>query len=285
MPVYNAEKYIREAIDSLLAQTYTEFELIISDNYSTDGTEAICRKYLSLDPRVRYIRQHQNQGAPANFDFVLNHAVGEYFMWAASDDVWDVRWISALLSAIKDTNSQAAFGKIQCIDENSELFDHYANDSTFNYRGPPLLRQIKYFMEFEGAGKANPIYGLWRTEALRSIKLESYRFDYLVVFDLLKHSNITGSLDAIIYKRFHLQSEGGTSNGTHNLETHNSVRHLLTRITNPFPELLINNYYISAGAAKPYFVLMTPFKYVIAYWFYVARKFNLSLRPQKRHRQ
>ena len=60
MPVYNGEKFIREAIDSLLAQTFSDFELIISDNCSTDKTQEICKEYASKDPRVKYLRQIEN---------------------------------------------------------------------------------------------------------------------------------------------------------------------------------------------------------------------------------
>jgi glycosyltransferase involved in cell wall biosynthesis len=87
MPVYNSEPFIREALDSLLAQTFTDFELIISDNASTDSTEAICLKYAERDTRIKYIRQTKNIGPVPNFKFVLDEAVGEYFMWAAADDV------------------------------------------------------------------------------------------------------------------------------------------------------------------------------------------------------
>jgi glycosyltransferase involved in cell wall biosynthesis len=87
MPVYNGEKYIREALDSLLAQTFTDFELIISDNASTDRTEAICLEYAKNDSRIRYVRQDENKGMDANSKFVLDEARGEYFMWAAHDDV------------------------------------------------------------------------------------------------------------------------------------------------------------------------------------------------------
>ena len=86
MPVYNGEKYIREALDSLLAQTFENFELIISDNCSTDGTSHICKEYTSRDSRIRYIRQDTNIGPIANFEFVLQEARGEFFMWAACDD-------------------------------------------------------------------------------------------------------------------------------------------------------------------------------------------------------
>lgn len=86
MPVYNGEAFIRAAVESLLAQTFKDFELIISDNASTDLTEKICRDYASKDPRIRYVRQKNNIGALGNFLFVLNEAAGDYFMWNAADD-------------------------------------------------------------------------------------------------------------------------------------------------------------------------------------------------------
>ena len=87
LPVYNGENFIAEAIESLLAQTYTDFELIISDNCSTDGTQQICEKYAALDDRVRYHRAEENQGAKWNFPHVFSLATGKYFKWAAHDDV------------------------------------------------------------------------------------------------------------------------------------------------------------------------------------------------------
>jgi glycosyltransferase involved in cell wall biosynthesis len=88
MPVYNGAQYIREALDSLLAQTFTDFELIISDNASTDNTQAICEEYARRDSRIRYVRQSENIGATSNFSFVLNQARSDLFMWAAHDDLW-----------------------------------------------------------------------------------------------------------------------------------------------------------------------------------------------------
>ncbi|MHC1696703.1 MAG: glycosyltransferase family 2 protein [Geobacteraceae bacterium] len=101
MPVYNGEKYIREALDSLLSQTFTCFELIISDNASTDGTQVICHDYAVQDKRIRYIRQQENLGAAANFKIVLDEAVGEYFMWAACDDIRSPDFIEVNLAFLR----------------------------------------------------------------------------------------------------------------------------------------------------------------------------------------
>jgi glycosyltransferase involved in cell wall biosynthesis len=86
MPVYNGAHYISSALDSILKQTYSNFELIISDNASTDNTEEICREYAVNDQRVKYLRQPQNIGPVKNFVFVLEQAKYKYFMWAAVDD-------------------------------------------------------------------------------------------------------------------------------------------------------------------------------------------------------
>src|ERR1017187_2035195 len=87
MPVYNGEEYIRRALDSLLAQTFTDFELIISDNASSDATPEICTAYAKADLRIRHVRQQTNMGPSRNFSFLAKEARGKYFMWAAHDDL------------------------------------------------------------------------------------------------------------------------------------------------------------------------------------------------------
>jgi glycosyltransferase involved in cell wall biosynthesis len=83
LPVYNGQTWLAGAIEALLAQTFTDFELIISDNASTDETEAICRSYAARDERIRYCRQVTNRGSTWNFNHVFHLARGEYFKWAA----------------------------------------------------------------------------------------------------------------------------------------------------------------------------------------------------------
>ncbi len=87
LPAYNAERYLREALDSILGQTYRAFELIVSDNASTDATATICHEYAARDDRVRYIRSPINVGAHRNFRRALELARGRYFKWAAHDDI------------------------------------------------------------------------------------------------------------------------------------------------------------------------------------------------------
>jgi glycosyltransferase involved in cell wall biosynthesis len=101
MPVYNGAEYVREAIDSILAQTMTDLELVICDNASTDATPAICRAYEARDPRVRYFLNDRNLGAHPNYNRTFRESSGEYFKWAAHDDVLKPGFLAACVSALE----------------------------------------------------------------------------------------------------------------------------------------------------------------------------------------
>jgi glycosyltransferase involved in cell wall biosynthesis len=88
LPVYNGEQFLAESLDSLLAQTFEDFELIISDNASTDGTADIARRYVRQDSRVRYVRLPENVGCANNHNHVVDESRGELFKWASDDDLY-----------------------------------------------------------------------------------------------------------------------------------------------------------------------------------------------------
>jgi glycosyltransferase involved in cell wall biosynthesis len=102
LPVYNGAKYLAEALDALLGQSYEDFELIISDNASTDGTGDICRRFGSQDSRIRYIRQPQNIGLAGNHNFVFAQASGELFKWASYDDLYARDLLQRCVDALDD---------------------------------------------------------------------------------------------------------------------------------------------------------------------------------------
>ncbi len=101
LPTYNRAALLRHSLDSLLAQTYKDFELIISDDGSTDNTQQLCEEYSAYDKRVRYIRHPKNIGHVINFEYVVRQARGEYFMWGGDDDLWDKRFIEKLVAALE----------------------------------------------------------------------------------------------------------------------------------------------------------------------------------------
>lgn len=179
MPVYNGEPYIRDALESLLEQTFTDFELIISDNASTDGTEKICREYLERDNRIRYFRQVENRGATANFRFVLDQAVGEYFMWAASDDLQTPEFIKILAHALDQDPSLVCvmsdvknIGAVVDGDNAQTVIDDIRIDDV--KKNWPKCR--KRFFRNPTSNIFFCIYGLFRTEILKSIDLNYRNF-------------------------------------------------------------------------------------------------------------
>jgi glycosyltransferase involved in cell wall biosynthesis len=209
MPVHNGAKYIREAIDSLLAQRYINLELIISDNASTDETAAICQEYLGKDQRVRLFTQELNSGPTANFSFVLGQAQGKYFMWAACDDVWDVAWVERLVDALRSSRTdKAAFGRLLHIDEESEIMPHPGNYALFPYLGPRIIRRMRYFLDWEMFGKANPFYAVYKTDVLRGIELSAFAYDFHMLFHVLRATRMLSVPDVIIRKRVHAGSLG-----------------------------------------------------------------------------
>jgi glycosyltransferase involved in cell wall biosynthesis len=213
MPVYNGAKFIREALNSLLMQTFANFELIISDNASTDETETICREYAAKDERIRYVRQAYNLGPVTNFEFVLNEAVCEFFMWAAADDVWDKRWIDALLPISTD-NQCLAYGMVQTIDSKSKIIQHPANERKFNYIGSKFFRRLKYFSEPTFLGKSNPIYGIYpkciiTPDVFNVFASAKAAPDYFFIYRLLKDIEIRGGTEVFLYKRIHDDCWGG----------------------------------------------------------------------------
>ena len=100
LPVYNGERYLAQAIRSLLAQTFGDFELHLCDNASTDGTSAICRRFTAEDSRVRYHRNDRNLGAAPNFNRAFGLARGRYFKWAAHDDLYAPTYLARCVEVL-----------------------------------------------------------------------------------------------------------------------------------------------------------------------------------------
>lgn len=169
LPVFNGEAYLGSALDSLLAQDYSNYELIISDNCSTDGTESICRKYAARDARIRYYRATQNMGPSWNFTRVYELARGEYFMWAAHDDLRHPQCLSLCVNALE--NDRQAL--LCCME--TKIIDEQGHDITSIFLGRNIhpvgshlrervraLTQSTYWLDF---------YSLIRTAALAETRL------------------------------------------------------------------------------------------------------------------
>jgi len=136
LPVFNGEKYIKQTLDSILTQTFNDFELIISDNASSDETPQICREYVANDKRIYYIRNKSNLGAAWNHNLVFRLSSSKYFKWISHDDVLAPEYLSKCVNVLdNDPTVVLCHSKTRCIDKDSKLIRLLGRESfDFNLR-------------------------------------------------------------------------------------------------------------------------------------------------------
>src|SRR5918992_3329928 len=121
VPVHNGGTYLAEVLEGLLAQSFEDFEIVISDNASTDCTAEICHAYRNKDPRVRYFRSEQNLGAAWNHNRVFELSVAPLIKWAACDDLHEPLFLERCVDALHaDTGVVLSHTYVKMIDERGE---------------------------------------------------------------------------------------------------------------------------------------------------------------------
>lgn len=163
LPVYNGEKFIKEAIDSVLAQTFEDFELIISDNASTDKTEEICRAYAAKNQRIRYYRNQKNIGCARNFNRIFELSSGEYFKWVAHDDLHAPNFLTKCIQVLdQDPSVILCHSKVYFIDEHGKFLQNYNIQLKTD-----LPKPHQRFHELLSTHLCYQCYGVIRASALR----------------------------------------------------------------------------------------------------------------------
>jgi glycosyltransferase involved in cell wall biosynthesis len=170
MAVYNGERYLRQALDSVKSQDYTNYELIISDNASTDHTEDICREYAAADNRVAYSRNATNIGAPANFNRVFALSHGRYFMWASDDDYRDPSYIRKCVNAFGTADNIVLAGtECYCLDADGRLL--LLDKSLTTIGMSPVRRFMRYkrILHDYNTHRGGIFYGLYDRNIMRTV--------------------------------------------------------------------------------------------------------------------
>jgi glycosyltransferase involved in cell wall biosynthesis len=211
MPVYNGGATIEEAVSSLLAQTFAEFELLISDNASRDETQSICEGFAAKDDRVRYVRHAENRGVMANFEFVLSGTTALYYMWAAADDIWAPEYLETVVRLLdEDPGAVIGFTFVQ----NFQMPDgDWIIDKITRFETPDRRERVRrYLLQSDGDGKANLIYGLLRRsaigEAFETLRWAPFGSDMLFVFYLLLRGPFRIAPKILFYKRYQHVASG-----------------------------------------------------------------------------
>lgn len=171
MPVYNGERFIREALDSILAQTFTDLEVVICDNASTDATEAICRAYAERDARIRYFRNERNMGASYNYNRVTELSRGKYIRHAAHDDVLAPTNIERCVEVLEaDPGIALAYPQMSRIDEHGAVIDTFTNSLDLR-DDDPVARWRRFHELCDDGSMCDPVFGLFRASVLRSTRV------------------------------------------------------------------------------------------------------------------
>jgi glycosyltransferase involved in cell wall biosynthesis len=202
VPVYNGEPFIAEALESIAAQTFEDYEVIISDNASEDGTEGVCRGYAARDSRVRYVRNERNIGLARNFQQLVRLASGEYFKLANADDVSDPRLVGecvAVLAAHPEV--VLCYGKTVLIDQQSKPLRPY--EDGLDLRDPRAA--VRFRVAAERAGLVNLLQGVIRTAALRRTGLLGTftASDMVLVSELSLYGQFHELPEVLFYRRLH----------------------------------------------------------------------------------
>jgi glycosyltransferase involved in cell wall biosynthesis len=167
MPVYNGENFIEDALNSLINQTFDNFEIIISDNASTDRTESICKKYASKYEFIRYFSAEQNVGPAKNYNRVFELANGEYFKWAAHDDMCEPEFLRKCVDALdSDPSAVLCYSDVNVINSKGESVEHYQCK-----RDTDSKNLINRFRTLRFEHRCYQIFGLIRTDVLRKTPL------------------------------------------------------------------------------------------------------------------
>jgi glycosyltransferase involved in cell wall biosynthesis len=204
MPVYNGGRYLRLAIESVLAQSYGDFELIISDNASTDESEATCREYAASDPRIVYLRNATNIGAAGNYNQLFHRSRAPYFRWFNADDLSSPRLHQECLAALQaHPGASMAYGKTELIDSDGLVTGPY--EDRLNLQQESVAERFFEFLRV--VGQTNAIYGLMRRSALAATALMgSGKFpaaDTVLMAELALQGKIVEVPEALFFRRMH----------------------------------------------------------------------------------
>lgn len=207
LPIYNGERYLEETLNSILSQTYSNYELIISDNASNDKTQDICQSYALKDCRIRYYRNRENIGAVRNFYKVFNLASSEYFKWIADDDVYAPEFLQKCIDVLDHNPSVIlCFTKTIIIDEQSRLVKNL--NTLVDTTSTKPFERFYSLIRYERLGVQ--MYGVIRSSALKMMKVYSNNkfWDYNFLAELCLLGSVYEVPDRLFLHRLHEQSWG-----------------------------------------------------------------------------
>lgn len=171
MAVYNGARYLEQTVNAILEQDFSDFELLISDNASTDATPAICQRLAQQDQRIRVVRQPHNRGAAFNWNYVAQAATGEYFKWASHNDLLAPRFLSQCIEVLdRHSDVVLCYPRAVLIAGDDTVLEHYAKDPAHLDESP--ARRFARVLDHDHLNNAHA--GVMRRAALCATRGDRY---------------------------------------------------------------------------------------------------------------
>lgn len=204
LPVYNGERFLEEALRSVLEQSYADFELIVTDNASTDRTADICLEAAARDRRVRYLRNDHNLGAAGNYNRSVAEARGRFFKWVAHDDAYAPAFFERCIEALEgEPGASLCYSSAVFIDEDSREIGR--EREILDLTPPRADRRLSVWVLDKRDGWCHPVTGVIRTDVLRRTRLIGpfLGADVALVAELLLHGPVLRTGDFLLRRRDH----------------------------------------------------------------------------------
>ena len=225
IPVYNGEKFLEEKIRCILNQDFMDFELIISDNGSTDSTKEICNSFATKDTRIRFFSHKNNSDINWNFNFILKEAKGKYFMWTAVDDKILPGFYEKNIEILeKNSNIVCSASQVQYFGQGRDYWAKRAKHGPFKILKKKMVERFQNLQNYSTSGTFESkfryylklrghhhiLFGVYRTEQLNKILIVNEnlptQFDLVTMLNALRFGDFY-VIDKVLMQRY----DGGIS--------------------------------------------------------------------------
>lgn len=243
LATYNGEQYLREQLNSILSQSYSNFRLLISDDLSTDSTREILAEYVEKDKRIIIFNQEKNLGVVKNFEFLLKKVENKYYMFSDQDDIWKENKIEKSIQTLEETNSDLVYTDLEVVDENLNV----TYESYWKLKG--IYNKIKKYNNFESLYLNNFVTGctiLSKKEFIKEVlplpnTSKFVLHDYWIPLILSQKHKITYIEEPLIKYRQHKNNKVGSKKKTDELKSFEEIRSLFINVKKEHFTVFIKN--------------------------------------------
>lgn len=243
LATYNGEKYLSQQLDSLLAQTYTNFRLIISDDMSTDSTTEILKEYVQKDKRIIVYTHDKNLGVVSNFEFLLTKVESKYYMFCDQDDIWNEDKIDKTMKKLQESNADLVFTDLEVVDDELKTI----HNSYWELKG--LKEKIEKYNSFNALYLNNYVTGctmLAKSETIKQViplpKNSKYVLhDYWLALMVSQNGKIEFLNEPTIKYRQHTNNKVGSKTKSESLSGVKEIRELFIDVKKQHFNIFIEN--------------------------------------------